>query len=147
MKLPDVFINLLSYAFIGSVYLFMFIIFKNYMKSLRSNHEISGIDKQGKSLHLTVDLNSTNQRSYKVNVADKIYIGRKPECDIVLASEFVSAHHAVIRNIKNKYLTIEDLQSTNGTYIDQRLINGQVVLEVGMKIQIGKPIIKIEKIE
>ena len=147
MKIPDVFINLLSYAFIGLVYLFLFIIFKNYMKSLRSNHEISGTSKQGKSLHLTVDFNSTDQRSYKVSVADKIYIGRKSGCDIILVNEFVSAHHAVIRNIKNKYLTIEDLQSTNGTYIDQRLINSQVILKAGMKIQIGKPIIKIEKIE
>ena len=147
MKIPDVFINLLSYAFIGLVYLFLFIIFKNNMKSLRSNHEISGTSKKGKSLHLTVDFNSTDQRSYKVNIADKIYIGRKAGCDIILANEYVSAHHAVIRNIKNKYLTIEDLQSTNGTYIDQRLISGQVILKAGMKIQIGKPIIKIEKIE
>ncbi|MCL5985413.1 MAG: FHA domain-containing protein [Actinobacteria bacterium] len=147
MKLPDIIINLLSYAFMGFVYLFLFIIFKNYMKSLSSNHGASDTSNPGKSLHLTVNLNSTDQRSYKVEVTDKIYIGRSPRCDIVLGNEFVSSRHAAIRNIKNEYLTIEDLQSTNGTHIEQRLIKGQVVLKTGMEIQIGKPFIKIEKIE
>lgn len=147
MKLPDVFINILSYAFIGFVFLFLFIIFKSYMRSISGNHGARGTGSQGKSLRLIINLHSDDQRSLEVNVADKICIGRSPGCDIVLDNEFVSSRHAMIRNIRNEYLTIEDLQSTNGTYIDQRLVKDPMVLKAGMQIKIGKSIAKIENIE
>ena len=48
-------------------------------------------------------------------------IGRKPDNDIVIDNQAVSGHHAqLIKN--NNDLTIEDLQSLNGTYL-----NGQKV--------------------
>jgi hypothetical protein len=45
-------------------------------------------------------------------------IGRKPDCDIVLNNDkSVSGHHAVIRTVGKKS-TLEDLGSTNGTFIE-----------------------------
>lgn len=48
-------------------------------------------------------------------------IGRKPECDIVLNDGGVSGEHAVIKTVGMKS-TIQDLDSTNGTYVDTQRV-------------------------
>lgn len=46
-----------------------------------------------------------------------IRIGSSNKCDIVLHSQFVSAHHAEITVLNNGELLLEDKGSTNGTFI------------------------------
>jgi len=53
-------------------------------------------------------------------------IGRKPDNDIVIDNQAVSGHHAQII-MKNNILSITDLSSLNGTYL-----NGQVVSQSGL---------------
>jgi pSer/pThr/pTyr-binding forkhead associated (FHA) protein len=57
-----------------------------------------------------------------------IVIGRDPTCDLVLQEEIVSSHHARLSYHHNQWW-IEDLQSTNGTYLnDERLYTATVVV-------------------
>jgi pSer/pThr/pTyr-binding forkhead associated (FHA) protein len=50
-------------------------------------------------------------------------IGRKPDNDIVIDNMAVSGHHAKISLQGNNY-TVEDLQSTNGTFLnDKKILN------------------------
>lgn len=57
-----------------------------------------------------------------------IVIGRDPTCDLVLQEEIVSSHHARLSYHHNQWW-IEDLQSTNGTYLnDERLYTSTVVV-------------------
>jgi pSer/pThr/pTyr-binding forkhead associated (FHA) protein len=59
-------------------------------------------------------------------------IGRSEECDIVIESPYVSAKHALIRK-KGKRFYIEDLNSTNGTFVNgkrvkfSRIKNGDII--------------------
>lgn len=53
--------------------------------------------------------------------AKDIFIGRSPECDIILKEPSVSWKHAVIRIEPNGW-HIEDLNSTNGTFVNERQI-------------------------
>jgi len=48
-------------------------------------------------------------------------IGRKPDNDIVIDNLSVSGHHAKITQQGNSYV-IEDLQSTNGTFVNEKRI-------------------------
>ncbi|MHB9155978.1 MAG: FHA domain-containing protein [Endomicrobiales bacterium] len=51
-------------------------------------------------------------------------IGRKPDNDVVIDSMSVSGHHARIILQGNSYM-IEDLQSTNGTFLNEKkILNG-----------------------
>lgn len=47
-----------------------------------------------------------------------VSIGRKPDNDLVLADPTVSAHHALLTPVAEGRFVVEDLHSTNGTFID-----------------------------
>lgn len=49
-------------------------------------------------------------------------IGSSPDCDIVLNSKRVSAYHAELLMLNNGDILLEDKGSTNGTYVNNRLI-------------------------
>lgn len=64
-------------------------------------------------------------------------IGRNPACDIVLKNDkSVSSKHAVIKTVGRKS-TIEDLDSTNGTFLENKRI-GRHELRHGDTIIIGE---------
>ena len=54
-------------------------------------------------------------------------IGRSADCDLQSHDTYLSSRHARVAN-DNGDLTIEDLGSTNGTYVNQELVKGRVLL-------------------
>lgn len=62
-------------------------------------------------------------------------IGRKPDCDIVLSDTAVSGAHAVVKTVGLKS-SIQDLGSTNGTFIENKRVKQQE-LRHGEAILIG----------
>jgi pSer/pThr/pTyr-binding forkhead associated (FHA) protein len=71
---------------------------------------------------------------------DRMTLGRRPYNDIVVDNLAVSGEHAALQVIGNDYF-IEDLNSTNGTYINEQKIKRQI-LKNGDTIEIGKYAIK-----
>lgn len=69
-------------------------------------------------------------------------IGRKDDNSIVLCDQHVSGSHARII-IRNSSLFIEDLNSTNGTYLNKNKISGKAKLSNKDEIRIGTAIFKI----
>lgn len=59
-----------------------------------------------------------------------VRIGRDLDNDVLINAATVSAHHAQIEYRRGKfYLT--DLRSTNGTFVDQKKVEGEVLLKSG----------------
>jgi hypothetical protein len=74
--------------------------------------------------------------------ADKqIVIGRSSELDMVLVEDMVSRKHAKIM-ISSGNITIEDLGSTNGTFVNGEKVK-QARLKEGDRILIGTSILKL----
>jgi len=71
-----------------------------------------------------------------------LLIGRSSDCYLCLADEFISAKHCRIF-LENEELFIEDLGSTNGTFIDGIQVGKKSSLESGQKVQIGITELKI----
>ena len=71
---------------------------------------------------------------------DRMTLGRRPYNDIVVDNLAVSGEHAALQVIGHDYF-IEDLNSTNGTYINEQKIKRQI-LKNGDTIEIGKYAIK-----
>lgn len=73
-------------------------------------------------------------------LVDKITIGRDPMSDIVLNDPEVSRHHARLIRTEAGY-QIQDLGSTNGTYVEKvRLSEDLVMLEPGQEVLLGSGI-------
>jgi len=80
-----------------------------------------------------------------VNLAGgAITIGRSPECTLVIDDDYASSHHARIYPHNDGWV-VEDLGSTNGTYLQNKRVAGPTVVPVGMQIRIGKTVLELRK--
>lgn len=64
-------------------------------------------------------------------------VGRAPDNSIVVSDQFISSHHARIYKDKGGEWALEDLGSTNGTYLDEKQIAGPVTIKSGQIIRLG----------
>ena len=67
---------------------------------------------------------------------DKTTLGRRPYNDIVIDNLAISGEHAVLQ-LNGSEVSLEDLNSTNGTYVNGKAIKKQM-LQNGDVIEIGK---------
>ena len=67
---------------------------------------------------------------------EPLVIGRAPSSGLMLAAHEVSRAHCRIAAV-GKAVSIADLESTNGTFVDGKRIAGTVALPPGAVVQIG----------
>jgi len=70
-------------------------------------------------------------------------IGRRPESDLQIASQCVSARHAEILQI-GPHLFIRDLGSTNGTYLNRQQVKRPTPIAMGDHIEIANVEFRVE---
>ena len=88
--------------------------------------------------------NSTLEQGAVVPIRGIITLGRKAENTIVLTEPFVSGNHARIY-AKNNNLYVEDLNSTNGVYVNNERIEEKYKLIADDEVKIGSAIFKVLK--
>jgi pSer/pThr/pTyr-binding forkhead associated (FHA) protein len=71
----------------------------------------------------------------------RIIVGRDPSCDLVLEDEGVSKVHFKIR-AEEGYFFIEDMGSSNGTYLEGKKIKKKSLLSDFERIVVGKTILR-----
>lgn len=67
----------------------------------------------------------------------KFLIGREQDCHLRPNSELVSRHHCVF-TVDDFSVHIRDLGSTNGTFVNDHRVRGEVLLNSGDRIRVGK---------
>ena len=67
----------------------------------------------------------------------KFLVGREQDCQMRPSSESVSRHHCVF-TLDEFSVRLRDLGSTNGTFVNGQRVHGQVVLQSGDRVLIGK---------
>jgi len=79
----------------------------------------------------------------KITLGDQpILIGRADDSTLVLTDDFASSRHARLTNRGGKWY-VEDLGSTNGTYLDQQRVQGPLLLGPGQPIRIGQTALEL----
>jgi pSer/pThr/pTyr-binding forkhead associated (FHA) protein len=80
-----------------------------------------------------------------VSLADApILIGRGTDAAIRLDDDYVSTRHARIA-VSGDQWYVEDLGSTNGTYVGNSRITQPTAISLGTRIRIGKTILELRK--
>jgi hypothetical protein len=77
-----------------------------------------------------------------VDVEEEVVIGRE-DTDLEIDDPELSRRHAVVRRFANR-LQVEDLGSTNGTYVDGTRIAEPTLLGGGAQIKIGTTVLAVE---
>jgi pSer/pThr/pTyr-binding forkhead associated (FHA) protein len=72
----------------------------------------------------------------------EIRIGRAPNNEFVIEDDYASSQHARLQRNDDGWL-LQDLNSTNGTYVDGVRIGAPVLIKQEMQIRIGKTIFEL----
>ncbi|GAA1120269.1 FHA domain-containing protein FhaB/FipA [Nocardiopsis composta] len=73
-----------------------------------------------------------------------IVIGRAKDCTLVISDDYASGRHARVFSDQGKWI-VEDLGSTNGTYLGQQRLTHPQPITVGQPIRIGKTVLELRK--
>ncbi|MFD5227774.1 FHA domain-containing protein [Streptomyces qaidamensis] len=74
-----------------------------------------------------------------------ITLGRAHDSTIVLDDDYASSRHARIYPDRDGQWIVEDLGSTNGTYLDRSRLTTPTPIALGAPIRIGKTVIELRK--
>ncbi|NJP99264.1 FHA domain-containing protein FhaB/FipA [Streptomyces zingiberis] len=74
-----------------------------------------------------------------------ITLGRAHDSTIVLDDDYASSRHARIYPDRDGRWIVEDLGSTNGTYLDRNRLTTPTPIPPGAPIRIGKTVIELRK--
>ncbi len=73
-----------------------------------------------------------------------ITVGRAADSTLVLQDDYSSSRHARFFPSDGQWI-VEDLGSTNGTWIDRTRITGPTVLRVGSKVRVGRTTLQLQR--
>jgi len=80
-----------------------------------------------------------------IDLADQqITMGRANDATLVLNDDYASTHHARIFPQDGQWI-VEDLGSTNGTYLDRQKVIRPTPVPVGVPIRIGKTVLELRR--
>jgi pSer/pThr/pTyr-binding forkhead associated (FHA) protein len=69
-----------------------------------------------------------------------VLIGRADDSTLVLTDDYASTRHARV-TLQDGMWMVEDLGSTNGTYLGSRKLDGPVPMEPGVPLRIGRTVL------
>ncbi|MEA2137281.1 MAG: hypothetical protein QOG56_431 [Solirubrobacteraceae bacterium] len=148
----------LKFAFLAILYLFVLWVSRSALKDLRRGafggdpraHQLAAPDSTGMHPASSLDVLSPDedvlprlvvesvpglQRGMTYDVSGGATLGRG-DVEIQLEDPFASSRHAhLIR--QGAMIVIEDLGSTNGTYLNDELLRGPRPLHAGDRVRIG----------
>ena len=95
---------------------------------------------EGATLHV---VEPPERRGVVFPVDGETTVGRAPGCQVNLADDtFVSQLHARLFT-RDGQLFVEDLGSTNGTYLNNQKVEGPSVMRRGDALQVGKTVLEV----
>ena len=74
----------------------------------------------------------------------QITIGRAADATLVLTDDYASTRHARLYPQNGEWI-VEDLGSTNGTYLDREKVTAPTPVPVGVPIRIGKTVLELRR--
>ncbi len=130
---------ILRFAFAASLYLFLgWIIYTLWQDLISQSKTLESYQVPSITLHSEAIERSLEQ-TFSI---PEITVGRNLTCDFCLEDHTVSAEHAQLIFRQGQWW-VEDLQSTNGTFLNQLPVNAAMVITNADELQCGQAVISI----
>ena len=97
-----------------------------------------------KQLPKTLTITHGMQAGLKLPLEGGVLIGRSSDCQLLLEDDYVSTRHARITRSATGY-QVEDLGSTNGTFINNQRLTQPTPFGIGDTLRIGRTLMSVEK--
>ncbi len=91
-----------------------------------------------------VVIHSEGAKPRTVAVSGNMVMGRAPECELALDDTFVSQQHARLF-AKNGSWYVEDLGSTNGTFVNDQRLGAPAMVQPGDRVRVGTTIMELRR--
>jgi pSer/pThr/pTyr-binding forkhead associated (FHA) protein len=83
-------------------------------------------------------------RARTVKLGASMTVGRAPECELRLDDTYASQQHARLF-AKNNAWFVEDLGSTNGTFVNDQKLAAPAMLQPGDKVRVGQTFLELRR--
>lgn len=84
------------------------------------------------------------RRGTSYPVSDEMTVGRAEGCAVSLDDTFASQLHARIFRRENEFF-VEDLGSTNGTFLNRKRVHGPVPIRKNDRLQVGNTVLELQR--
>ena len=74
----------------------------------------------------------------------QITIGRAPDSTLIIDDDYASSRHARIYPSEGAWV-VEDLGSTNGTFLNRKPVHGPITIERSDRLQIGNTVLELSR--
>ena len=155
--MPALVLQLLKYAFLLILYIFVWRSVRAIYQELRPASPRSAPQsapaaaatrssprKAKKAPRKAVVIEGDSHRGATFDLREELILGRGPKCQIVLDDSYVSQMHARLF-AKGDVFMVEDLGSTNGTYLNRRKVTAPTELRRGDQVKIGKTVLEMRR--
>jgi hypothetical protein len=137
--MPELILTLLRLIFLALVYLFLWQVVRAISRHLGlGRSEGSGRRPAGR----VVVVRSETQAGLSFDVNGATVVGRSDQADVRLDDPYASEFHLRLVS-QDGTLTVSDLGSTNGTYVNGRRITTPTSLQRGDALQVGKTVMEV----
>jgi len=136
---PALFLNILKLVFLAMLYLFLWQVARAIWAHVGSGAEVDRRRRTGADI---VVVHSDGQAGLRFAVRGGVVLGRSDDADVMLDDPYASDFHLRF-GTENGQVVVNDLGSTNGTYVNGRRISSPVSLSQGDAVQVGKTIMEV----
>jgi len=152
---PDSLLTILKYCFLALLYLFFLRVLRAVWAEVsgprvaaatgpatRPARPRSTGGRGGTGARLRV-IEPADHKGQTYELADELTVGRAGGCQITLDDTYVSQLHARVYR-RDGQLYVEDLGSTNGTYLNRKKVTAPIAIRKGDRLQIGKTVMELQ---
>lgn len=157
---PAIIIQIMRFGFLALLWLFLYFIFRLIRADLTGarprsvaqaparnpSRPVSARPQPAMRRHVPQQLVVTagSLVGTRINLGTApILIGRADDSTLVLTDDFASSRHARLTRRSDGEWLVEDLGSTNGTYLDRQRVSAPLHVPLGVPIRIGKTVLEL----
>lgn len=149
--MPEALLTILKFCFLAILYLFFVRVLRAVWVEVKgppaslanpaSNRSARPVRRGRPPGRLKV-IEPAEHRGHTYDLGDELTVGRAGGCQVILDDTYVSQLHARVFR-RDGQLYVEDLGSTNGTYVNRKKVTAPISIRKGDRVQVGKTVMEL----